>query len=307
MKKSLLTGVILLLGLAGLAQEKMPFTYPYPVQKAKLPSGPEVAYVEVGQGPTTLVFIHGLGSYLAAWQPNLDSLQKDFRCLALDLPGYGQSSKQDYPYSMAFFAQAVRELMEAKSISKAVLVGHSMGGQIALTLALQAPEKVEKIILLAPAGLETFTEAQAQLMQNFTSPEQIEGSSDAKIQENLEKNFFEMPEAAQFMIKDRQSQRYAADFKAYTRAVSASVKAMLEGPVFDKLGQIQAPTLLIFGQEDALIPNKFFNPQLSTEKVGRMGQEKIPNARLEMIPQAGHFVNFEKATAVNALIRGFLR
>ncbi len=281
--------------------------YNYNVKKLNLGDSLEIAYVEMGTGKQTLVFIHGLASYLPAWQYNLDTLSSKYRCIAIDLPGYGKSSKGKFSYSMSFFAQTLNALMQKLSIEKATLVGHSMGGQIAMTFALKYPEKVEKLVLIAPAGLETFKPEQAQLLENFTTPEQIKNTPDQKIRSNLEVNFSKMPTSAEFMITDRVKMKTDSDFNNFSQAVSKSVKGMLSEPVFDRLTQIKVPTLIVFGEEDKLIPNKFFNAQLTTQQVGEIGKEKISNAQLQIIKNAGHMVQFEKPKEVNQYIFDFMK
>ena len=103
-------------------------SYPYPIQKIEIDPGIEIAYMDEGEGPYTLLFIHGLGSYAPAWNKNLGELAEKYRCIALDLPGYGQSEKGDYPFSMAFFAEAVEAFIDSLGLENIVLVGHSMGG-----------------------------------------------------------------------------------------------------------------------------------------------------------------------------------
>ena len=71
-------------------------TYPFPTHKLQLAEDLELAYFDEGKGNEVILFIHGLGSYAPAWKKNIESLSKDYRCLAIDLPGYGKSSKGRY-------------------------------------------------------------------------------------------------------------------------------------------------------------------------------------------------------------------
>ncbi|MFM8486640.1 MAG: alpha/beta fold hydrolase, partial [Bacteroidota bacterium] len=134
--------LLCLLPILGTAQQK-PFNYmeslvyPYPVQKVVLPDGPEIAYIDEGRGPYTLVMIHGLGSYLPVYTKVVGQLKRDYRCIALDLPNYGKSSRGGYTFDMAFFAETVSKFIHTLKLKKVVLVGHSMGAQVAMTLALR--------------------------------------------------------------------------------------------------------------------------------------------------------------------------
>jgi pimeloyl-ACP methyl ester carboxylesterase len=307
-QRTIILFLVLIFSSLGLqAQSKDSLSYPYPVKKVALGDSLAIAYIDVGKGSNTLIFIHGLGSYLPAWQLNIDTLKANNRCIALDLPGYGKSSKGDFAYNMTFFANTIKGFMEKMSIEKATIIGHSMGGQIAMTFAINHPEKVNRLILIAPAGFETFKPDQAKLLESFTTPEQIKNTPDQKIRSNLEMNFSKMPPKAEFMVSDRIKMKQQTDFSNYSKATSKSVKGMLDEPVFDKLSEIKASTLIIFGKDDKLIPNKFFNSKLSTAFVGEAGKEKIANSQLYIIEDAGHMVNFEKAKEVNKLIIDFLK
>ena len=81
--------------------------YPYPVNQIELDFGAKLAYCDVGQGTRTLIFMHGLGNYIPGWQKNMDELQSNFRCIAIDLPGNGLSEAGNFDYSMAFYADSI--------------------------------------------------------------------------------------------------------------------------------------------------------------------------------------------------------
>lgn len=281
--------------------------YPFEVKQVTLESGITLAYAEEGEGSGTLLFVHGLASYLPAWQKNIPELRNLARCIAVDLPGYGKSAKGDYPYTMRFFAETLREFMDRLGIDSAVVVGHSMGGQIAMTLALQFPERVAGLVLVAPAGLEPFSDAEKQLIRQLVTPEYIGDTSPQQVRENFARSFYRMPPDARFMVEDRLRLRGAGDFPAYCRAVSQSVYGMLDEPVQDRLAKITQPTLIIFGENDGLIPNPYIHAALTTPEIARAGQERISGSQLLLLPECGHFVQFEKPAEVNAAITAFIR
>lgn len=109
------------------------------------------------------------------------------------------------------------------------------------------------------------------------------------------------------MIEDRIAIRDAKNFKEYARGYSGSVQAMLDGPVIDELSSIAQPTLIIFGKQDTLIPNRQFHPELTSQKVALSGHEKMPNSKLKMVDEAGHFVHFEQSGEVNQIMLNFLK
>lgn len=280
--------------------------YKYPVKKIQINEDTEIAYVEQGSGSQTLILIHGLGSYLPAWDKNIPELSKNYRTIALDLPGYGKSSKGNYEFSMTYYAQVIREFCYAMKIDEVVLVGHSMGGQIALTAALQYPDLVKKMVLIAPAGFETFNKGQREWLGNVLSLDAVKYTTVEQIKTNLSYNFYNMPEDAEFMYTDRVAMRTASDFDAYCFAVSRSVKGMTDQPIFDFLPQIKQPTLAIFGKYDNLIPNRILNGG-KTETYAKKGADQMPNCQLVMLDKTGHFVQFENPEETNAHIKAFLK
>lgn len=280
--------------------------YPFTLHKVKLDSGPEIAYTDEGKGDQTIICIHGLGSYLLGWKKNIEGLKSSYRIIAIDLPGYGKSSKTPHSGLMSYYASVVKEFIDKLELKNVTLAGHSMGGQISMVAALNYPDKVKNLVLIAPAGFEKFTEGQKQWFRNVMTFEGVKNTSADDIQTNLAVNFYNMPKNAEFMITDRLIMRQADDFDNYCYAVVQSVNGMVNEPVLDLLNQIKQPTLIIFGENDNLIPNRFLNPG-KTSKIAKVGKSKIPNSQLLMVPKAGHFVMYEKADEVNNSIRGFLK
>lgn len=280
--------------------------YPFEIKKVKLPQGPEIAYVDEGSGPHTIIFIHGLGSYLPAWKKNVAGLSKHYRCIAIDLPGYGKSSKDAHSGQMTYYASVINAFAQELNLGKVTLAGHSMGGQISMVTSLYYPERVEKLILAAPAGFESFTEGQKEWFRKVMTVRGVANTSVEDIISNLAYNFYRLPKDAQFMITDRIAMRSASDFEAYCYAVVQSVKGMVDQPMAAQLEKIKHPTLIIFGKYDNLIPNRFLNPG-TTEKIARIGAEKIPDNKLVMVPKAGHFVQFEKADVFNQEVIKFMQ
>jgi pimeloyl-ACP methyl ester carboxylesterase len=281
-------------------------TYPYAVKKQALSDGIQVAYADEGKGAQTIIFIHGLGSYLPAWKKNIEGLKDRYRCIAIDLPGYGKSSKGKYEGSMTFFAKVVSEFIDSLGLESVTLAGHSMGGQIALVAGMAYPGKVSKLILAAPAGFETFNKGQRQWFRDVITPTGVKLTPVEQIKVNLAYNFYRVPKDAGFMITDRIAMRSAVDFDAYCYIIAQSVVGMVDEPVYEYLPQIKQPVLIIFGQNDNLIPNRYLNPG-KTETVARDGAGRIPNAQLHLLPKTGHFVQYERAGEFNRLVQEFLK
>jgi pimeloyl-ACP methyl ester carboxylesterase len=278
--------------------------YPFSVKKAQLSNDIEIAYADEGSG-APIIFVHGLGSYMPAWKLNIEQLKSDYRCIAIDLPGYGKSSKGGYPGNMTFYADVLIEFADKLGLDRFTLVGHSMGGQISIVTALANPERVEKLILAAPAGFETFTNGEKEWLRNAFSTRGVMLTPAETIRENFATNFFDMPKSARFMIEDRMAMRSTAEFKHYCYIITKNVSGMVDQPVFDKLKNISQPCLILFGEKDQLIPNRYLHGG-KTEKIARQGAEQIPGSKLVMVPKAGHFVQFEQPSLFNQTVRDFL-
>jgi pimeloyl-ACP methyl ester carboxylesterase len=281
--------------------------YPFTTKTVALQKGIQITYSDTGKTTgATLLFIHGLGSYMRAWDKNVPDLAANYRCLRIDLAGYGKSSKARYAGDMSFYADILNEFCVKLNLKKVILVGHSMGGQIALTTAMLYPSLVEKLILVDPAGFETYNTLQKMSIKNVTSPLAIQSSTEMQIRQNLTANFYVLPADAQFMIADRLKMRSAFDFKDYCYVVAQNVYGMLDEPVYTKLGRIKQPTLCFFGKNDALIPNRFMNPLQNTEGVARSGASRMAQCEVVMLPEAGHFSMWEKADSVNKRVKIFV-
>lgn len=281
--------------------------YEWSTSFLQLKSGIEVAYIDEGNqdAQETLFFIHGLGSYLPAWTYQINALKDSYRVVAIDLPGYGRSSKEKYEGSMRFFASVVKEVSDELGLKNVTLVGHSMGGQISMMASLMYPNWPQKLVLIAPAGFETFNAGQKDWFRSVYTPDLVRLTPVESIQTNFANNFYQIPKEAYFMIEDRIAMRTASDFEGYCYIIVQSVNGMVDEPVFDHLSEIEVPVLAIFGEQDNLIPNPYLNGGRSQD-IGKKGIEQLPNGQLKMIDKAGHFVQFEQAEKVNELILSFL-
>lgn len=284
--------------------------YSYNVKQVTLNDSIKIAYVEQGEHKNTLLMIHGLGSYLAAYNKLIDELSTDFRCIAIDLPGYGKSSVGDFSYSMDFFAETLLQFIDKLQLENVHLIGHSMGGQIAITTVLKDQADIKKLILLAPAGFETFSETDRQWFSQVVTPQVLKITPDVQIEKNFAVNFngAVLPEDARFMYEDRlKLKENVTDYEAYCQMIPRCVQGMLEAPVFDQLSEIKQSTLIFYGKNDLLIPNKFLHPESSTEQVARAGDKEIPNSELVLLEECGHFVLWDQAEKVSQQIRNFIQ
>jgi pimeloyl-ACP methyl ester carboxylesterase len=280
--------------------------YDFPVKYAELSDGIKLAYIDEGKGSETILMIHGLGSYLPAWKKNIAELSKNYRVIAVDLPGYGKSSKDPHSGLMTFYAGVIAELIQKLELGPVNLAGHSMGGQISMVLALEKPELVKRLILVDPAGFEAFTAGQKNWFKEVMTPNLVRLTSVDAIETNLASNFYRMPKDAQFMIDDRIAMRDARDFENYCLAVARSVHGMVDEAVLEKISQIKVPTLIFFGENDMLIPNRYLNPGF-TSKIAETGASLIKGSKLVMVPKCGHFMMFEKPEVFNSETKKFIQ
>jgi pimeloyl-ACP methyl ester carboxylesterase len=280
-------------------------TYPYKTHSITLPGNCNVAYVDEGKGEQTIVFVHGLANYAPVWKKNIDFLKQYYRCIAIDLPGNGLSDQNEHPFSMRFFAETVNNFIQSLGLKKVCLTGHSMGGQVVLTTLIHYPLCADTSALCAPAGFETFSAldktmyyATLQMLDHISSDEH-------SLRNTMEHSFYHHRSQAEGMIKELTTILKTYKLNYYRKMIESCIRGMLEEPVFDKLSAIKQRTLVIFGNKDALIPNKLIH-HTSTEKTAEDGVKLIPNATLRMIPDCGHFVQWEKADEVNKYIHTFL-
>lgn len=280
--------------------------YPHPVHTLQGVGGGSLAYTEQGAG-FPLVFIHGLGSAIPAWQKNVPFLSKYFRCLALDLPGYGKSAKEGFTPGMEYYADVVNSFLDKMQISECYLSGHSMGGQVAIHTALKYSQKVKKLALLAPAGLETFNAAEAARLKSWFEADKVFAAGPEIIEQNVKSTFHRFPEDAQSILQDRLQYKACDDYGRFSQVLSDSVEAMLQEPVYDRLPQLSMPVLILFGRQDGYIPSPLLHPGLDLEAMLEVAIAGIPEGSYRLLGSCGHFIQWEQAEEVNKLLLGFLK
>lgn len=293
---------------------------PWPQERIELPrtartygsSAPlRVACVELNAHARgrTLVFIHGLGSYLKFWRYQLDAFAAEgHRVLALDLPGFGKSDKPaEFPYSSEALADAVHELLELRGVPAPVLVGHSLGGQTALAIALRHPDAVGALALTAPAGFELFTPEEKVLLQRATTAQAVMGAAEADVWRLVrDANFQRWRPELEWLIEERVRLAKTPEFAAYAHAQVKCVEGLTRNDwVRDSLGRVEVPTLILFGSDDRLIPNPFLHPG-RTRDLMAFGQVSIRGSTLVELDGCGHAVQLDAPDDCNAALRRFL-
>lgn len=260
-----------------------------------------------GEGPV-LLLVHGLASNAGFWRYNVDALTASgVRVIVVDLPGYGKSGKSSLlPYGMRFYATTLEALLAYLAVDRATVAGHSMGSQIAMTMVLQGSSRVQRLLLLSPAGIERFGDGEGRWLKDAVSPEFVINTSEPQVRANLSANFFSWSDSFEWMVEERVRMAKHPEFEQFAYAVSRCVAAMVDEPVWHRLEELQLPVLILAGEKDNLIPNPYLHGG-KTRTVMEAGLAVMPDASLEMIPSAGHMIQIEKPAIVNEAMRGFLQ
>lgn len=241
--------------------------------------GVRVHYQEKGTG-TPLILIHGFTSSTYSWKDVFEPLSKSFRVIAVDLKGFGFSAKPDGDYTRRAQALLVAHLLDYLKIETAWLCGNSMGGEVALNIALQNPQRVAGLILIDSAGVSV--NGGSSLAPGYVSIPLVGRAliamamtSDKLVREGLLKSFYDG--------KKINEERVASYYRPLqTRGGQlAALRARTQAeqfPIEQDLGKINAPTLIIWGAEDTLIPSE----------AGRKMNSLIKDSKLVVIEKCGH-------------------
>jgi pimeloyl-ACP methyl ester carboxylesterase len=235
-------------------------------------------YYEVHGEGFPLIMIMGLGGNIDWWDPRLiQELSKKFKLIILDNRGAGRTDISSRKYTIKLFADDTVGLMGALGISRAHVLGISMGGMIAQELALNYPEKVEKLVLCStlcggakavPASQEVLGTLMAD--RSALSPEEIAKTVIPLI---LTESFIKKnPDFVELSLQ--QILRAPISNEAFTRQVNA----IMEFDTYERLSQIKVPTLVLHGKQDILIP----------PENGSILAKAIPNAKLVYLKNSAH-------------------
>ncbi|HEU4828979.1 MAG TPA: alpha/beta fold hydrolase [Gemmatimonadales bacterium] len=200
-----------------------------------------VRAVRLGAGDTTLVLLHGYGESLMSWRAVADRLGQRFRVVAIDLPGFGLSDKPAAPYTLDAMQRRVADFIARWTEGPVVVVGHSMGGEIAAALAIDEP-RVVAAVLVAPAG-----HALAALVDSLpASLAGIAGAATPLVIPVHDPQWLGEPE-------DRLRYDPILD-PAYRAATRAVLEQFDFGALRDRFGELEKPVLVIWGRQDPTIP-----------------------------------------------------
>lgn len=269
---------------------------------------PNIAYIDEGNpnADKTLILIHGLASNAGYFRTIIPELAKNYRVIAVDLPGYGHSEKGDFPYGIKWYAEQVRSLIKHLELKNVYLSGHSMGGQIAISYALNWPNEIQKLVLLSPAGVEPFREGEGNWLKSVITIDGTVKTTEEQARANLSRNFYVWNDRYEWMVEERiRLAKSKKEFREFAYTVDRCVDAMIDEPTTELLPELSVPVVFIFGQYDGLIPNPYLHPGF-TRAVFETGAKDIKDAKLIEIPNAGHMLQIEQPDLVARAIQSVL-
>lgn len=261
-----------------------------------------IAYLDVGQGPP-LILIHGFGGSMWQWEHQYSVLAHTHRVIILDLLGSGLSAKPEEAYTPKHMVEFFRQFMDTLNIPRATLVGNSMGAGLAMAMALDYPERVERLVLISgfPAQVEnSIASPHYQRFLHHRPPlwlaklgNWMAGKRTTK--QILKEVIYNPALISPAIIERSYHNRQRDDFLSPLYSLMDNIKTW-EGQYGNRIQKISHPVLLLWGEHDGVFPLE----------VGERVKNLLPQVEWHVIPEAGHLAQWEAPTIVNQLILSFL-
>jgi len=276
--------------------------------------GIKLHYLRGGNG-SPLVLVHGLGSSAAVeFYYNLEPLAAHHRVIAIDLPGFGQSEKPVLAYTIDVFVKAVSDLMALEGVPRAAVMGVSMGGRVALGLALTAPETVERLVLVDALGVGPPRRVLAYRILLTKGLGELTLSGTARALRRMNPAtirrfwgwYLNRPGRVDSIWSNQRiadhgallsRREYRAAYLSALRSI-AGMRSLRDGVVVDaRLPELRMPTLLVWGRHDHIFPPSHAESAL----------KRLPNGRVEIFEDSGHTHQMEEPDRFNRLVLDFLK
>lgn len=253
-----------------------------------------IFYQEAGEGDP-LVLLMGWGGDHTAWALQVPAFSPEFRCIAPDNRGAGQTDQPDLRYTIRMLADDTVGLMDALGVTRSHIAGLSMGGMIAQEIALNYPKRVRTLQLHATlARIDPFVQAVGRSLLRARAAFSREEFVHALLPWLLSpQTYAERPELVELIVQRLAENPHPATLTGLTR----QAEACWAHDTLERLRQIHCPTLITVGAEDIFVPLRF----------SRVLQERIPGAELLVIEGGGHGYLWEQADVFNAACLTFLR
>jgi branched-chain amino acid transport system permease protein len=245
----------------------------------------ELNYVEAGSGDEPLVFIHGYTGRLRDWEEALARLPAGFKGYALDLRGAGDSDRPGAGYNIPQFAEDIDLATRALGLDTFTLVGHSMGGGTAMQFAVTHPERLRKLVLVAPMPSGGIQQTDPELRGRMKALRR-----DKDLARRMAKAFMVRPRT------DEQIERgIESNLKWQDDAYDGAYESMLSLRLSDRVAALEVPTLMVVGDRDILRAPNLEDAQ------------RIPNCALHVFYRVGHMIQQDVADEFVALLVDFVR
>jgi pimeloyl-ACP methyl ester carboxylesterase len=275
-------------------------------RETRVVHGHRRAFVRAGDGPP-LLLLHGIGNNAQTWAGVLDRLAETHTVIAPDLLGHGSSDKPRGDYSIAGHANGIRDLLSVLDIEQVTIVGHSLGGGIALQFAYQFPERVERLVLVGSGGLGPDLSAglRAASLPGAEAVLTVLSGASGLLRRGLRavdtvggalgwKPVRDVAEAAEAILALRDVEARQAFLRTLRGVVDAHGQAVT---AIDRLYLANAvPMLVVWGSRDPIVP------AAHAETVRRL----VPTARVEVFPGAGHWPHLDDPDRFCTVLLDFL-
>jgi pimeloyl-ACP methyl ester carboxylesterase len=272
---------------------------------ASSPAPPASPASPTGVGAVPLLFVHGLSGSWQNWLENLPYFAATHRVVAVDLPGFGASpSPVGGRISIPGYAATLVGVLDALGVGEACVVGNSMGGFVALELAMSVPERVRSLVLVSPAGLDARALRNDRLLGAMRRVERLLVAGGTMVathadwvarRARLRRLFMHLavrhPERLPNALMAEQI-RQGSGKPGFIDALDA----LTDHDIEDRLGDVRCPTLVYWGEEDRLVP---------VRDAARFGQ-LIPRARVVRLDDTGHMAMLERPGRFNPDMAAFL-
>jgi pimeloyl-ACP methyl ester carboxylesterase len=275
-------------------------------QRAPLDPGPGATVLHIGdsdvhyeltgpEGAPAVVLVHGFGSSTKVWGPLAADLSTDHRVLAVDLLGFGGSSRYEGDYRRTRQADVVLTAMEAVGLRHADVVAHSMGSAVALTMASRAPDRVDRIVLMGPW---LFEDQVPWALRDARQPGIGELIFGLWFTEHLDQRFrYSFYDADRFVTEGVIDRARDVLRRPGSRAAALATIRGLDLPALEaELGAIRNPVLVVQGEDDRVALPPF----------ARRLANRLPRAELTVLPECGHFAMLELPERARVLVRRWI-
>jgi pimeloyl-ACP methyl ester carboxylesterase len=301
----------------GIALEGFP--YPYPVHFMPLRLEGEdlrLAYMDAPPvGPSrTVVLLHGRNFPSSYWEPTIKALtEAGYRVVAPDQIGFGKSSKPTFAYSFDAMARATIALLDSLHVAHFDLVGHSMGGMLAVRLARAYGSRIDHLVLYSPIGLEDY-----RLYAPPVTDEELAERESALTADGYRKQLMTNyalslpPSAIEPFVQLREQIKQSGEYPRWLKSFVASYQMIYAQPVAHEIPLIDRPTLFIMGANDHNAPGRPFAPPELRAKMGKNADlskalaARMANAKVKVFGGVGHLGHLEATRPFNEALLSFL-